>query len=126
MTTKLNYTPETILDVKFSPKEKGYDPLEVDKIFDGIISDYKSLCKNIDELSKSNEKKQQELDALKKQQKNMEFEIASLKKKLDTLPKVNGVTDDNYMLLKKVTAYERALFKKGIDPNKALSDPDNC
>lgn len=126
MAAKLNYTPETILNVKFSPKEKGYDPLEVDKIFDGIISDYKSLCKNIEELSKSNDSKQQELQAYKKEQKNLEFEIASLKKKLESLPKVNGVTDDNYILLKKIAAYERVLYKKGIDPNKALSDPDNC
>ena len=40
MANKLNYDGKAILNIKFSPKEKGYDPDEVDRIFDNIISDY--------------------------------------------------------------------------------------
>jgi len=58
MAAKLNYDPKTILNIKFSPKEKGYDPLEVDTIFDNIIKDYETLISNINEVVEKNEKLQ--------------------------------------------------------------------
>lgn len=126
MAKKLNFTSETILNIKFSPKEKGYNPLQVDETFDAIIEDYKSFVENFSELKNVNEKQKTEIKNLKDELSRCEFDLATLKKQLEAMPKINGVTDDNYMLLKKVNAYERALFKKGINPKKALSDPDNC
>lgn len=126
MASKVNFTAETILNIEFSPKEKGYDPLEVDQVFDSIISDYKALNKNLEEQISANDKQKAEIEELKEEIKRKEFDLATLKNQLEALPKASGITDDNYRLLKKITAYERVLYKKGIDPKKALSDPDNC
>lgn len=126
MASKFNYTAETILNLKFSPKEKGYDPLEVDKTYDGIISDYEAFNKTIEELSKANEQQKEEIKNLKEALNRSEFEVASLKKQLKALPQANSINEDNYSLLRKVAVYEKALYKKGVNPEKLLSDPDNC
>lgn len=126
MEKKLNFTPETILNIKFSPKEKGYDPLEVDKLFDSIIEDYKSFLGNEKELENANAKQLVEINNLKEELARKEFDVATLKKQLQSLPSANGINEDNYKLLKKISAYERILHRKGINPEKALSDPDNC
>ena len=126
MAKKINFTPETILNVKFSPKEKGYDSLEVDKIFDGIIADYVAYNEIIEELSNVKNKQQSEIEKLKEELEKCKIEFANLKKQFDAIRTVNGVNEDNLKLVKKIAAYERALYKKGVDPKKALSDPDNC
>ena len=126
MASKLNYDSKTLLNFKFSPKEKGYDPLEVDQVFDRIISDYDALTKEISELVIENEKKQSKIDELKKELDRVNFELASIKKQFNTLKKASTINEDNYKLVTKVAAYERALYRKGVDLKKALSDPDNC
>ena len=126
MANKLNYDSKTLLNVKFSPKEKGYDPEEVDQIFDNIISDYESLNALLVSLKNENNKQKTEIEKLKKDLEKANIDFATLKKQFDQLKKTSGVTEDNYSLVKKVTAYERILYKKGIDPKKALSDLDNC
>ena len=126
MANKLNYDSKTLLNFKFSPKEKGYDPLEVDQVFDRIINDYDALTKEISELVIENEKKQSKIDELKKELDRVNFELASIKKQFNTLKKASTINEDNYKLVTKVAAYERALYRKGVDLKKALSDPDNC
>ena len=126
MAKKLNYDAKSILNVKFSPAQKGYDTLEVDKIFDKIIEDYETSIAEINELVIENEKQQRKAEELKKEVDRLTLELVSLKKKYDTLKSTNSVNEDNYVLLQKIAAYERALYKKGVNPKKALSDPDNC
>ena len=126
MANKLNYDGKTLLNVKFSPKEKGYDPEEVDRIFDNIILDYELMSSQINEAANKNAKQQKKLDELKDEIERLTFELASLKKQYDMLKKTSKVTDDNYDLVVKVAAYERVLHRKGINLKKALSDPDNC
>ena len=125
MADKINYTPETILNVKFTPDKKGYNPLEVDKTLDAIIADYKVFERLINEATDLNAKLNEELKNKSKKLNELEIENVKLKKSIQALPK-DGITQDNYQLMRKVQAYERALFKKGINPQKALSDPDNC
>ena len=43
MANKLNYDGKSLLNIKFSPDQKGYDPLEVDQVLDKIIKDYESI-----------------------------------------------------------------------------------
>ena len=126
MANKLNYDGKAILNVKFSPKQKGYDPDEVDQIFDNIIKDYETMSKEINELASTNAKQQAKLDEMKQDLDRKTFELASLQKQYDLLKKTSKVTDDNYDLVLKVAAYERALHRKGVNLKKALSDPDNC
>ena len=126
MAKKLNYDAKSILDIKFSPNRKGYDPLEVDKVFDKIIEDYQSTLAEINLLTSQNAKQQQRVDELRREVESLTLELTSLKKKYDILKSTNSVNEDNYALLQKIAAYERALYKKGVNPKKALSDPDNC
>ena len=126
MGNKLNYDGKSLLNIKFSPKEKGYDPLEVDQIFDRIIEDYDSMSKEINELLTKNETQLSKIEELKKELDRITFELTSIKKQFNTLKKASSINDDNYKLVVKVAAYERALYRKGVDLKKALSDPDNC
>lgn len=126
MATKLNYDAKTILNIKFSPKQKGYDPLEVDQVFDNIIKDYETLMAAINDVVVKNEKQQIKLKDLQKELDDLNVELAATKNKLDALKKKSGITEDNYKLVTKVAAYERVLHRKGIDLKKAISDPDNC
>ena len=126
MANKLNYDEKSLLNIKFSPSQKGYDTLEVDQIFDCIISDYSTLNSKINELTTSLAKQESKNEQLKEEIERLKFDLASLQKKFDALKKVSNITDDNYQLMNKVAAYERVLHRKGINLKKALSDPDNC
>ena len=126
MAKKLNFDGKAILNIKFSPKQKGYDPLEVDQVFDKIIEDYETLQSIVNELTISDEKKQTKLAEIKKELDGISLELASTKKQLDLLKKTSKITDDNYKLIMKVNAYEKVLHRKGVDLKKAISDPDNC
>ena len=126
MANKLNYDGKTLLNIKFSPSQKGYDALEVDQIFDSIIKDYETLSNEINELTAKNAKQQEKVNELKAELDRAKFEFASLKEKYEQLRKTSSVTGDNYELVNKVAAYERVLHRKGINLKKALSDPDNC
>ena len=126
MANKLNYDGKSLLNIKFSPKQKGYDPLEVDQIFDKIIQDYETLSTSINELTDKMNQEKSKYQNLKVEYDRLTFQIATLQKKFDALKRVSNVTDDNYTLVNKVAAYERVLHRKGINLKKALSDPDNC
>ena len=126
MANKLNYDSESILNVVFSPKEKGYDPDEVDRIFDNIIKDYDAMAAQINDLASKNAKQQAKIDKLTKDIEQLTLDLASLKNQYEVLKKTSKVTGDNYQLVLKVAAYERVLHRKGINLKKALSDPDNC
>ena len=123
---KAKHTSETLLNKKFSPAEKGYAPLEVDEVFDEIIEDYKLYEKELKALLEKCEKQNADIEELKKEIRKAELEIAEVKKQYGAFPKDKSVSQDNVKLLKKIDIYERALWKKGIDPKKLLSDPDNC
>ena len=126
MANKLNYDSESILNVVFSPKEKGYDPDEVDRIFDNIMKDYDAMAAQINDLASKNAKQQAKIDKLTKDIEQLTLDLASLKNQYEVLKKTSKVTGDNYQLVLKVAAYERVLHRKGINHKKALSDPDNC
>ena len=126
MAKKLNYDSEKLLNFKFSPALKGYNTDEVDEVFDKVISDYESFTSSLNELAEQNKSQEKQLKDLKEQYDRINFELASVKKQLATLRKTSGITDDNYRLVLKVSAYERVLHRKGIDLKKAFSDPDNC
>ena len=126
MANKINYDGKTILNIKFSPKLKGYDPLQVDEVFDNIIKDYETYSSLLNEAMNEKSKQQAKLDQLKKEYDKVTFELASLRKQFDLLKKKSSINEDNYKLVTKVAAYERVLHRRGIDLKKALSDPDNC
>ena len=126
MAKKLNYDPKTILNIKFSPSNAGYDSDEVDEVFDKMIEDYNSFIAENKELAEQKDAEVEKYKNLKEEYDRAQYELASVKKQLTALKKTSGVSDDNIKLMQKVSAYERVLYRKGIDLKKALSDPDNC
>ena len=126
MAKKFNYDSEALLNIKFSPSNAGYDADEVDDVFDKMIKDYDSFNELCDNLAKQKDQEAEKFKSLKEDYDRLEFELASVKKQLALLKKTSGITDDNYHLVMKVNAYERALHRRGRDLKKALSDPDNC
>ena len=126
MAKKLNYDEKSLLNLKFSPAQKGYNADEVDLIFDNIIEDYETNTSQINELLEQNANQLAKIKELKEELDRMTFELASIKKQYNLLKKTSNVTEDNYDLVLKVAAYERALHRKGVNLKKALSDPDNC
>ena len=126
METKFNYDSKSLLNYKFSPAQKGYDTLEVDQVFDKIISDYEAYSATVNKLSQENAKCSEKNQELKSEVERLKFELASLNKQYNALKQASKVTGDNYELVTKVATYERVLHRKGINLKKALSDPDNC
>lgn len=126
MANSIKHTPKTLLDANFEKDVKGYNSLQVDQLLDEVISDYEQFGKALKENAEINAKHLTEIENLKKTVHDLEIVVAKYKKQLDDLPKGEGLNQDNYQLLKKVYAYEKVLYKKGIDLKKALSDPDNC
>ena len=126
MANKLNYDGKSLLNIKFSPNQKGYNSLEVDQVLDKIIKDYEFLTSTINELVEKAEQQKSKYDDLKKEFDRVTLQLATVQKKFDALKRVSNVTDDNYTLVNKVAAYERVLHRKGVNLKKALSDPDNC
>ena len=126
MANKLNYDGKSLLNIKFSPNQKGYNSLEVDQVLDKIIKDYEFLTSTINELVEKAEQQKSKYDDLKKEFDRVTLQLATVQKKFDALKRVSNVNDDNYTLVNKVAAYERVLHRKGINLKKALSDPDNC
>lgn len=116
MAKQVKFNSNSLLDLKFGSNVKGYDALEVDKTLDSIIEDYKIFES---ELSNSNEmlaKLTREIDELKAKIRNYEVELAKKESAMKSLPK--NVSSDNVTLLKRIGALERALYAKGVNPDK--------
>ena len=67
MANKLNYDGKSLLNIKFSPDQKGYDPLEVDQVLDKIIKDYETLNSAINELVDKLQQQKGQYDKLKEE-----------------------------------------------------------
>ena len=126
MANKFNYDSKEILNIVFSPAQKGYDSLEVDETFDKIIEDYNSFVSALNDAKAQNEKQQVKIEELKNELEKLKIDFINMKKQYDLLKTTSAVSDDNIKLLTKIAAYEKVLHRRGINLKKALSDPDNC
>ena len=113
---KLLLTSKDILDKEFTKQNVGYNPSEVDEFLDNILNDYRVIDdilanqdKQISLLSKENNLLKKDLDELRNE----------MKSKKNTNFNLNEYSSlDNLELLKKISAYECALYELGIDPSK--------
>ena len=69
MAKDLNFSSESLLDIKFKAKDRGYDPDQVDAVLDMIIEDYRKLEQNSKE---NNEELLNQIAELKKLNKQKE------------------------------------------------------
>lgn len=121
MDLKPKLTSHQILAKKFTPDVKGYQPEEVDRFLDEILDDYHVL-----EAFLKNE--YQTLAALQEQnqlfkQRCQEFEvtIALLQDKVRTYESKQTLPSENLELIRRISALEKALWQKGVDPTKIKS-----
>ena len=114
----MNYNSKTLLDVKFSKNVKGYDALEVDETLDKVIDDYHQYEKQSALDKKTIDELQAEVAKLKEQARKDEVEIKRLKNIVDAIPDSPDVTRENIVYLRRISALEKALYKKGVDPKK--------
>ena len=78
---KLKYSGQDIAKIEFSGVEKGYEPLEVDRVLDDIITDYQIIDKLDEELTILKDK----LALFQQENSSLKDEINNLKKRIKEL-----------------------------------------
>ena len=115
MAKDLNFSSESLLDIKFKAKDRGYDPDQVDAVLDMIIEDYRKLEQNSKE---NNEELLNQIAELKKINNQLSDELRKEKNRVKYLPKdQKEVQLDNFELLNRIGKLENIIFEKlGINP----------
>ena len=117
MAIKLVLTAEEIGNKIFKGVARGYDPYEVDKYLDEIISDYEKVESNF-LLSKAEvDSQKKKIESLESRIKELELEIGRYKTKYSNIKPTDSVTDENINYLKRINALERFLWQNGFNPN---------
>lgn len=114
----MNYNSKTLLDVKFTKNVKGYDALEVDEALDKVIEDLIQYEKKTAQDKKTIDELTKEINKLKEQARKGEIELNRLKNIVDAIPDSPDVNRSNIAYLQRISALEKALYKKGVDPKK--------
>lgn len=114
----MNYNSKTLLDKKFSKNVKGYDALEVDTALDEVIEDYKKYEKQVELGKKTIAELTAEVNELKSRLNKNEAELTILKNRVNSIPDSPNVTRQNIKYLKRIATLEKALFDRGVDPQK--------
>lgn len=116
MALKLILDANKIYHKEFQGTKPGYDALQVDTFLDFVIRDYQSM----DDYVKKTEQKEKELndkiDFLNSKLRNVEAENETLKAKFGNIQPDNVPSLNNLELVKRISKYEEALKKAGIDP----------
>ena len=117
MAIKLVLSAEEIGNKVFKAVPRGYDPYEVDKYLDIIISDYEKVENNYlgtkEEIAKLNEK----IKRLEEESHYLEIELSKMKAKYSNVKPTDVVTDDNLNLIKRINTLERFLWRNGFNPD---------
>ena len=118
MAHTLNYSANSLLEKKFEPDHKGYDALEVDKVLDQVIDDYKFYEKFYNDSKNYIRKLESEIQKLNDKIHQQEMEVASVKNKYSGIKPGQDTGESNIVLLKRISKLEEALYRKGVDPTK--------
>ncbi len=118
MAYKVNFSSKSLLDTKFTKNVRGYNALEVDMALDKVIQDLKYYEITLTDFTKTIENLSLKCKNLEKSIKEKEMEIARLQSKIPTLDNDKNVSRENFNLLKRIDALEKALYLKGVDPSK--------
>ena len=120
MELKLKLTAKDILEKKFAPNFKGYDPREVDLFLDQVLEDYRLLEGLIAKDIKALELKVKELEKSLRQLEDVKAKNALIEEKLKVLNKSKHVALERVDFLVRIDKLERALYKEGVNPNKIV------
>lgn len=128
MDKKLKLCSEELANKRFKPCGKGYDALQVDKLFDEVIQDYEFIENNLVTYTKEeNYAMIQHIESLKKRISELTIELEKEKAKWKYVKGSSGVSEDNYELLKKIGKLERIIYDKlRLSPEEIKNfDPDD-
>lgn len=103
--TKLNLSPEDILNNEFQVDFKGYNCADVDAYLDVILEDYQTMEENVQELLNQISKLQQKVKELTT--KNVELE--GRKKAFDLS---NTTSYSSVDILKRISRLEEEMYNK--------------
>lgn len=117
MARTLNFTSQALLDKVFAKNVRGYDPLEVDGTLDKVIEDYRYYETFMAEARPYINRLESDITSLRNELSRSEVEIARLSNRLSGIKDDPGVAKENYKLLKRIDALEKALYRKGINPD---------
>ena len=118
MDLKLKLNSQKLVDKEFKGKKPGYDPLEVDKFLDIVISDYVAMEKFLSEIKIDITELQKTCKVYKERLDYIEVQNEILSDKLKNIKdNDSNVTLSNIDLIKKISLLEQALYNAGIDPN---------
>ncbi len=117
MAIKLVLSSEEIGNKVFKGVPRGYDPYEVDKFLDSIISDYEKVEENYlasqEEMRGLNEK----IRKLEEERHYLEIELSKIKAKYTNVKPTDAVNDDNINLIKRINVLEKFLWRNGFNPD---------
>ena len=117
MAIKLVLSSEEIGNKVFKGVPRGYDPYEVDKFLDSIISDYEKVEENYlasqEEMRGLNER----IRKLEEERHYLEIELSKIKAKYTNVKPTDAVNDDNINLIKRINVLEKFLWRNGFNPD---------
>ncbi|MCF0113257.1 MAG: DivIVA domain-containing protein [Bacilli bacterium] len=116
--TPVGLTDRVILEKRFTPNVKGYDPDEVDYFLDQVIRDYQAYDKYVQDTQAYIQRLETELRKVKASSSDLEVKLASAETRLKGIKDTDKVDTTNISLLQRITRLENALYAKGIDPTK--------
>ncbi len=118
MADKINYSSESLLNLKFTKDVRGYDPLEVDEALDKVIEDLRTYEKYRSQTTQYIQRIERDIHDLNEKIKALEVENAKLKERLSDIGENPTAARENIALLKRIAALEDELYKLGGNPSK--------
>lgn len=104
---KLYLTQKELLEHQFKINARGYDPEEVDHILDMAVQDYGVFIKNAKEQKSEIEKLMNENALLRKELRNTQDELDTLRESEEKNPLPNNID-----LLRRISSLEKVVFGK--------------
>jgi DivIVA domain-containing protein len=131
MNDRIELGVKTILDKKFTPDVKGYNPEQVDAFLDLVIHDYvafseiqkqqtanlESLQAQATALQESEAKAKSDASILWEKNKQLEIDNASMSARLKGIKPGDRPTAENIQYIQRIRVLEDFLNSEGYDPN---------
>lgn len=118
MAEKINFTSESLLNLKFTKDVHGYDPLEVDEALDKVIEDLRNYEKFKSDTTAYLQKIERQIYDLNEEIKALKIENAKYKERLLDIGDNPNASKENIQLIKRIAALEDELYKLGGNPSK--------
>ncbi len=120
MAPKLILDANKIYHKEFQGTKPGYNALQVDTFLDFVIRDYESMEDYVKETDAKVKELQSKIDFLNEKLRKAEAENETRKAKFAGIATDSTPSLNNLELVKKISKYEEALKKAGIDPKSVI------